>query len=226
MVSGCREWTRQLTQIKDATLDTSMVIRRPSRTSQAYTPRSLQSISAPSEAPWEAVFITVDQSTSTEIRTLLSHFGLHLTHLLSPLPLPGVSIRSKGCLDRALLCYSKLAIFSDAGLDACAVLYSLLAMSAAHMNAVFQGFSGFSTELKILSVNPSGAPEGEEWHAAALRFARLTQTSLDRTLRQKQLSKSEHKNVVITLLNMILSTVGLPCHRGWLYPISNYINRR
>lgn len=188
-----------------------MAIRRPSRTQSAYTPRSGHSVSTPSEAPWEDIFITIDQLTSSEICSILGHFRTHLSHLLSPLPLPeyaDANVRSKTCLDRALLCFGKLTVFSESSVDACAVLYSLLAMSSAHLNAVYIGLEGFNTQDRVISTNNTGTQDKDDWHTSAMKYAKLTQQAVDNSLKkQKHFSKTEHKNVLVALLNMILSMV-------------------
>lgn len=152
----------------------------------------------------------IDQSSSAEIRTLFSHYSSHLSNLLSPVPLKDASTQAQSGLNQALLCFGRLNIFGEAGVDACAALYSLLAMSAAHMNAVF---TGLRTRDEAASYLTPGQ-ERRLWHEAALRYSRLSQASLSGTLHGSlRFSEAGYTNVLVTLLNMGVTTAS--------YPLSN-----
>lgn len=135
---------------------------------------------------------------------LISHFSSHLADLLSPISPPTCNIHAKTSLDRALLCFSRLNLLGDACIGSCAVLYSLLALSAAHMDSVYQGI-GESPDLRIIGQTERNE---REWYSVGQRYARLARKSVSYMLAKKQLSKREQKDTTIALLNISVTKVG------------------
>lgn len=156
------------------------------------------------DSVWQELLIPVDQTALAEIRMLISHFSSHLADLLSPISPPACNIHVKTSLDRALLCFSRLSLLGDACIGSCAVMYSLLALSAAHMDSVYQGI-GESPGLRIIGQTER---DEREWYSVGQRYARLARKSVGCMLAKEKLSKREHKDMTIALLNISVTEVG------------------
>lgn len=155
---------------------------------------------------WQEISIPIDSVTSLEIRTLLNHFQSHLASLLSPAPISCHNNRSGRCLDQALLCFSKLSVFSEADESLCAVLFSLLAMSASHMDAVYQGLGSLVNDSNVLKDCVEWG-ERRPWLTAARRYAHLAWSPLNRLLDQHIVSEEDLENILMSLLNVFTTDV-------------------
>lgn len=165
-----------------------------------------------SQPIWQPISPPVDNATAAEVKMLLLHFDSHLAGLLSPCPLSGESVRGQSCADAALLCYGRLSLLGDASTDACALLYSLLGMSAAHMDSVYGTPPSERVDESILDSTNHPAhlhiTSSGTYRTSALRYIHLAQVMLESNS-DTSLSKGATKCIITSLLNLFSTRVSL-----------------
>jgi hypothetical protein len=163
-----------------------------------------------SQPVWQPISPPVDHATAAEVKMLLLHFDSHLAGLLSPCPMTGESVRSQSCANAALLCYGRLSLLGDASTDACALLYSLLGMSAAHMDSVYGTPPSERAEEAIFdsASHPGYSTSSGTYRSSALRYIHLAKVMLESTS-DTSLSKGATKCILTSLLNLFSIRVSL-----------------
>lgn len=161
---------------------------------------------------WQPISPPIDNATAAEFKMLLLHFDSHLAGLLSPCPLTIQSVRGQSCADAALLCYGRLSLLGDATTDACALLYSLLGMSAAHMDSVY-GTPPSERVGEAILCSPNHpdhirSSSSGTYRSSALRLIHLAKVMLESTF-DTSLSKEAAKRILTSLLNLFSTRVSL-----------------